>query len=536
MLGSHLQIRRYAGALIVMLSLDGMTASAQDVPLPSGYVKALANGTRDASGRPGERRWRMRPAYEIAAELDVPTATVRGRGRVVMRNVSPTSLTAIQLRLEQNRFRRGSARNVDSASMTEGITITRLQVNGQAVAIGAGTGEVLPRLSGERTTSARVHLRDSILPGQTVTLRMEWHFVVPRDDEGRALRQGRRGNELFQVAQWYPRIAMYDDLEGWDVSVHDGNTEFYNPFASFDVRLDVPAGWVVGATGLLQNATEVLSPGMAARLRDSLRTDSVTVISSFAETSAAAASNGARRTWHFKADSVSDFAWGTSRLYEWAAMPVHIPGRGVIATHLLYTEALKPQFMKATAVLRHDLRFNSGLITPYAFPQHTLLDGPEGGMEYPMLTMSDAGDRLSHELWHQWFPMMVGTDEGRYSFMDEGFASYLTGVTEAARMNITTSRPPEPDRQRPSPLLDAKDPASPDPIAAALGYGRVSPMFRALEARVGRDRVHRALAEYARTWSFAHPSPWDFMAFMNRALGEDLDAFWYRWLYTTDPG
>jgi hypothetical protein len=217
-------------------------------------------------------------------------------------------------------------------------------------------------------------------------------------------------------------------------------------------------------------------------------------------------------------------------------MSVDVPRRGTIDVHLLHTDARRSAFAEAAAILRHDLRFDSELIAPYPFPQHTLVDGPEGGMEYPMLTMSHGGGLTSHELWHQWFPMLVGTDEGRYGFMDEGLAGYLSVLSDEARLGRDRRPSTTPARAIAVPLLDANAPSSPRPEAIVSGYSRPGRMLRALEGMVGGERVAQALAAYASAWAYKHPTPWDFMAFMEQALGVELDAFWYRWFYSTEPG
>lgn len=521
-------------------------AAARSVPIPDGVRRAMERGTRDPSGAPGPNYWQLHVDYDIDATLDPTTATIRASGTARFVNPSPDTLTVIPLWLDQNRFRPENAGNLPVASHTTGITITAARINGEPVRIADGAGGIRPSLVGSRSTAATIFLRSPLAPRDSAVIEFEWHFAVVEDEAGHALRQGRWGHDVFQVAQWYPRVAMLDDIAGWDTSAYDAELEFFNPFGRFDIRLTLPAGWLVGATGLLVNADSVLSQQTRQRLATVLHSDSAIVIASIAETRAGEATstgmpslvrstNGrSMLMWHFVADSVSAFAWGASDRYAWTSVRAVIPGRAPIPVHWFHTTKWTPERESQLDEVRHSLEFNSGLLVPYAYPQHTLIDGPEGGMENPMLTMSD-GTRHVHELWHQWFPMMVGTDESRYAFLDEGFANSLSGTTVAAhtgqpRASTFTSHP-----RMLFPLLTREDPQSPNIFLALYGYGRPAPMFRALADVVGHDRMIAALREYTAVWQFKHPTPWDFMFTMDHALERDLSAFWYKWLFTTEP-
>jgi hypothetical protein len=198
----------------------------------------------------------------------------------------------------------------------------------------------------------------------------------------------------------------------------------------------------------------------------------------------------------------------------------------------LVTPVRERAFREALARVQADLRFNSGLIVPYPFPQLTLVDGPEGGMEYPMLIMSSGDSRVGHEIWHQWFPMLVGSDESRFAFLDEGLASYLSAVSESVRghrRGAPVARP-----RMLVPLLRPEAPDEPDLLAALYGYSRTGEMMRALRDSVGDSTLVRALRQYANAWRHRHATPWDFMLAIERGVGLDLRAFWHRWLYTVE--
>lgn len=520
------------------LNLSGQSAAPPDsgavkIPLSDGIRRAYATGTRDSTGAPGPNYWQIRVAYDLHARLDVDSSMVRGRGSARLHNTSPDTLGSIQLRLDQNRFRRNPTRSDAESPVTSGMTVTRLAVDGRTAAIAPEGTDRRPYLSDTRRTSETVGLSEPVAPGGTVTLAFDWHFEVPLDDEGRALRMGRWSTDVYQVAQWYPRIAMYDDLNGWDTSTYEGPREFYNPYGRFEVSLDVPAGWLVGATGVLQNPAEVLSPRTRTRLQRLGRSDTVvTIVGPGEQGSGEATREGDRLVWRFSADSVSDFAWGASPGYRWDAVRIDLPSGRSIPGHMLFTSRRSEAYARAREVLRRDLAFNSALVMPYAFPQHTLLDGPEGGMEYPMLTMSD-GTRLGHELWHQWYPIMVGSNEKWYAFMDEGLANFLADLADSVRSGTQWHCSPEWDGpEMRAPLLWPDGRGAPAVSTTLYGYGLPTHMFCALSQRFGQDAVLEALAAYSGAWRFRHPSPWDFMFSVSRVLEADLDRFWYRWLFT----
>lgn len=520
-------------------------AIRRDIPMTDMIRRAFAAGTRDSSGRPGRRYWQLWMDYSIDARLDPAAGTVTGRERAVLHNASDSALRALNLRLDQNIFRPNAARLQPAPEITDGMIITRLAVNGQALDLASPPAPVPgqpmqrrgPSLAEQlQQTTARVPLAAPIPAGGTATVEVDWSFRVPRVEQGRGLRMGRWADTLFQVAQWYPRIAVYDDYKAWDVQPYLGMSEFYNNFGRFDVRIDVPAGWVVGATGVLQNPEEVLPPAARERLAHVLESDSVRRILTAAELPTGAP--GERRVWHFVADTVGDVAWAASRGYVWDATRATIPGRGPVPIYLLYLPGDARNFTAAPGIARHALEFYSRLWMPYAFPQLTLADGPELGMEYPMFIMSAAG-AADHEAGHEWWPMMVGTNETWWGFMDEGFNQYMNILSAADRQG----QRPDLDglgqaygrvsgNELEPPLIWNANLAG--PMYSFQAYGKAPMMLSMLGGVVGDTAVWRAMSEYAHAWRFRHPTPWDYAFFMQNALHRDLGWFWYYWIFTTD--
>ncbi|MDQ3674349.1 MAG: M1 family metallopeptidase, partial [Gemmatimonadota bacterium] len=508
-------------------------------------------GTRDSSGRPGRNYWQLWMDYRIDVRLDPRTSTVSGRQTATIHNRSNSTLTSIALRLEQNILGPTAARLSSPSEALRGIRFTRLVLNGVPLNVADTTPGQIPgstrrtrplsKILSERT-NAQIQLPTPVPPQGTGTVEAEWSFQVPAVDANtRGDRGGRWADSLYQVAYWYPRVAVYDDLRagGWDTEPYLGPSEFYNNFGRYDVSIDVPAGWVVGATGVLQNPADVLTPAARQRLARVLDSDSVRSIVSAGERGPGKATRaGNRLIWRFVADTANDFAWATAKDYVWDATRATIPGRGPVPVHILYLPGRATQYAAVGAIGRHALEFYSSLLMPYAFPQLTFVDGPEGGMEYPMFLMSGAG-AADHEVAHQWWPMMVGVNETWYPFMDEGFDEYVNILSEAHANRVeprlnglgqSYGRISGDETEAPQ-MWNANHGG---PTYGFQAYQKAPMMLSSLGGVVGDTAVQRALGEYTKAWAFKHPSPWDFMFFMNNALKRDLGWFWYYWLFTTE--
>jgi hypothetical protein len=477
--------------------------------------------------------------YAISARLDVPTSTITGRETITLRNNSDSALRIVYLRIDQNFFSPVATRVESPGSdfeVTQGMKITRAVVNGQTVNLARGASA--PVLRNGDQTIASIALQNAISAKASATIEIDWNFKVPQVYSGRGERMGRLADTLYQVAQWYPRVVVFDDLRGWNVEPYLGASEFYNNFGRFDVSLDVPGVWLVGATGVLRNPEQVLSPTVRERLSHVLESDSIRSIVSVSDMGAGrATATGDRLVWHFVADTANDFAWATARSYLWDATRATIPGRGPVPVNILYQPG-SVEYRAEGPVLRHALEFYSRLWFPYAFPQLTAVDGPERGMEYPMFLMTGIG-AADHEAGHEWWPMMVSNNETMYGWMDEGFNQYMNILSDADR----AGRPAVLDsigvaygrisgqELEPTMMWDANYGG---PLYGFQTYGKAPQMLSMLGGIVGDGAVQRAMSQWAQAWRFKHPSPWDYMFFMSNALGRDLGWFWYYWLFTTE--
>ena len=530
-------------------------AVRRDVPITNTIRRALAAGTRDSTGRPGRNYWQLRTDYTIRARLDPATSRISGRESITLQNNSPDSLRSIVLRLDMNMFLFNVPRAAPwvPAELTDGFAISRMSVDGEPVNLNApagrgGRGAAAPAAtqnsaSGLNSTRATINLLKAIPAHGKATLDIEWSHKVP-GGPGQSHRMTQRwADTLYQPTQWYPRVAVYDDLRGWDPELYLGPSEFYNNFGRFDVSIDVPAGWIVSGTGILQNPNEVLTATARERLSHVLESDDVRTIVGPDETGPGkATAAGDRLTWHFVADTVNDFAWATAKKFVWKATRATIPTKRAVPVHLLFLPGDSALYTNAGPIARHALEFYSKQWFPYQFPQLTLQDGPSSGMEYPMVINSNQG-AADHETGHEWWPMTVSNNETWYGWMDEGFNQYMNILSNADR----AARPANLDGVGQGYGRTSGDEAeSPMMWNANYGgqqyysfttYSKTPMMLSMLGGVVGDSAVQRAHAEWGKAWMFKHPSPWDYVFFMSNALknhAAELGWFWNSWLFTTD--
>ena len=529
-------------------------AIRRDIPITNSIAKAYAAGTRDSTGKPGRNYWQLRTDYTIQARLDPSTQVITGSETIMLHNESPEPLTEIRLRLDHNIYRPTVPQGLSvPAETTEGMVVTKFVIDGQVADLNApppgrgggrgGRGGQPPaslRATQMDQTNARIFLATPIAPKSVAKLEIDWRTKLPGGPGGAGHRMTQRwADTLFQPTQWYPRIAKYDDLRGWDTQVYLGPSEFYNNFGRFDVRITVPGGWIVSGTGVLQNPQEVLTATARERLAKVLGSDSITTIVGESEVGpGAATAAGDWLTWHLVADNVNDFAWATAKKFVWQATRATIPTKGPVPIHMVYLPGRANLFSDAGQISRHALEFYSKLWAPYPFPQLTLQDGPSAGMEYPMVINSNRG-AADHEAGHQWWPMMVGNNETWYGWMDEGFNQYMNILSDA-------------DAAGQKPVLDgvgqsygrtSGDEWEPPmmwnanwggPMYGFQTYSKTPLMLSMLGGIVGDSVVQKAHSAYTHAWAFKHPSPWDYMFFMSNQVQQDLGWFWYYWLFTTE--
>ncbi len=528
----HMVAALVAGAATLHAQTAPARAIRRDIPITNTIRRALAAGTRDSTGRPGRNYTQLRTDYTIHARLDPTTSRITGRETIVLHNNTADSLTTIVMRLDMNLFRFQSPHAAPwvPAEETDGFVMTRMTVDGQPAT----------NVSGGNTTRAVIALAKPIPARGRATLEIDWNHKVPGGPGANHRMIQRWADTLYQPTQWYPRVAKYDDLRGWDPELYLGPSEFYNNFGKFDVRIDVPAGWIVSGTGVLQNPTEVLTSTARERLSHVLESDEIrTIVGPDEIGPGVATAAGERLVWHFVADTVNDFAWATAKKFVWQSTRANIPGKGPVPVHQYFLPGNAASFANALPLSKHALEFYSALWFPYQFPQLTLQDGPSSGMEYPMVINSNQR-AADHETAHQWWPMVVGNNETWYGWMDEGFNQYMNILSAADRAHT----PPNLDGRGQSYGSVSGDEAEPPMMWNAnyagpqfygfTTYQKTPLMLSMLGGIVSDSAVWKAQSDWGKAWLFKHPSPWDYMFFMNRALGKDLGWFWYYWLFTTE--
>jgi hypothetical protein len=528
-------------SLLALLVAGALGASPADtLPVPHGTLAALAKGTRSRTGAPGSAYWQQTASYRISARLLPEENRVTGSERITYVNRSPDSLTAIVLNLPQNVYAPGNVRN-RPVPITGGFRLDRVVVQGQAVTL-------TPR-GMSLTTSEAVPLPRALAAGATAELEIDWSFEVP---EG-TFRMGREGSDVFYLAQWYPQVAVYDDLRGWVRDPYMGDGEFYVDYGNYVVEITAPEGWLVSATGVLQNPQEVLRPEAARRMQ-SLSRDRITHIVSRSDVeggrATAAAGPGGTLTWRFVADSVRDFSWGASDQYVWdgtvAEYGAEGEGRRSSNIYTLYRPD-RPNWDHSAEYARHAIESHS-VWFPYPYPHMTVNEGViGGGMESPMITIIGGGRTpealygvTSHEIAHMWWPMIAGHDERNYAWIDEGFASLSEDMAfddffkgSDAGLNTMNGYLRIAGTDAETPSMRSADLYGPFGNRGMASYGKPATVFRALRTILGPAVFDQSMRTYLRRWAFKHPTPLDLFWTFEDVSGQDLDWYFHPWLYTT---
>jgi hypothetical protein len=512
-----------------------------------------ANTIRTGSGTPGRDYWQQRVDYVIRASLDTVAQKITGQERVTYTNNSPDTLRYLWLQLEQNLFNSSSrgSRLFDQNSRfgtrgaEGGVTLT--QVAQPAVPAARGR-KAIPAAKLDylvNGTLMKVDLFQPLAPGRRQVLDVGWSFPFGPNSNRMGI-ELIDGSYVYEVAQWYPRLAVYDDVRGWNTEQYLGQGEFYLEYGSFDVSLTVPANMLVAATGTLRNPAQVLTATQRARLAQARTSDSTVVIRGMDEISNPASrppSPSGTHTWRFTADSVRDFAWAAARHFVWDAARAN---EGKTLAMSFYPPSAEPIWNQSTQYVRFAVNNYSSWYR-YPYPVAINVNGIEGGMEYPMIVFchnrTEAPALFSvtdHEIGHTWFPMIVGNNERLYAWMDEGFNTFMNRYNWDKKYPGQYNRRADPGLYIPHALSGKEEPVMTpaDRILGSLsttaytkpGLGLV--LLR--DNIVGRERFDAALKQYIRRWAYKHPTPADFFRSIEDGVGEDLSWFWRSWFYTTE--
>ncbi|HZN96169.1 MAG TPA: M1 family metallopeptidase, partial [Gemmatimonadales bacterium] len=512
-----------------------------------------ANSIRTGSGAPGPDYWQQKVDYVIRASLDTVAQKVTGDERITYTNHSPDTLRYLWLQLDQNLFNsksRGSrlfAQNsrFGTRGAEGGVTLTRVTAPEAAARSGAATTQSVRLRYLVDGTMMRVDLPRPLPPKARQVIEVGWSFPFGPNSNRMGLELIDDSN-VYEVAQWYPRLAVYDDVRGWNTEQYLGQGEFYLEYGRFDVSLRVPANMLVAATGTLQNPTEVLTATQRSRLSRARASDSTVVIRGKDEIDDPASRPSppsGMLTWRFTADSVRDFAWAAARHFVWDAARTN---GGKTLAMSFYPPSAEPMWKESTQYIRFAVE-NYSSWYPYPYPVAINVNGIEGGMEYPMIVFCHnrtEGPALfsvtDHEIGHTWFPMVVGNNERLYAWMDEGLNTFMNYYNWEKKYPGAYNRRGNPGLYIPFAISGREEPimTPADRIFGNLSvtaYTKPGLGLILLRDRiVGKERFDPAFREYIRRWAYKHPTPADFFRTIEDGVGEDLSWFWRSWFYTTE--
>jgi hypothetical protein len=533
-----------------------------------GTILPTPNEYRTASGAPGPKYWQQRADYVIKCELDEPNFTVKGSETITYYNNSPDALTYLWLQLDENQHS-----SVNNANYQSSSNLSRMYTTGQLdqMANGGadnGNGEIIKKITDATTgkplsyrinkTMMRVNLPAALKPGQKFVFSIDWTYKVTN----RYQFFGRGGyeifsedaNALFTITQWFPRLCVYSDFQGWQNHQFAGTGEFALVFGNYSVQITTPADHVVMATGECQNYPQLLTAAQQARWNKAQTAkEPVEIVTLDEATAAEKQKSKATKTWVFKADNVRDFAWASSRKFVWDAMPAYVEGKKVMCMSAYPKEAYGLWRKYSTKLVAHTIKTYSKFSIPYPYPVAQSIEA-SNGMEYPMICFNNGRTEkdgtysesvkngmvgvIIHEVGHNFFPMIVNSDERQWSWMDEGLNTFVQYLTEEMYDNKFPSR-----RGPAFSIVDymklPKDQLEPIMTNSeniigfgANAYAKPSVGLNILrETVMGRELFDESFKEYARRWAFKHPTPADFFRTMEDASGEDLDWFWRGWFY-----
>ncbi len=515
-------------------------------------LPAPASTLRTGAGTPGPALWQNRADYAIDAKIDTATQRLSAEETLTYTNNSPDTLDALWVQLDQNIYRQdsragafgGAGRRRGGNSFTDGYAI-------EAVTAERG-GRAVTATYVISDTRMRVDLPATLKGGGgQVKLRIRYHYTVPGLFGGRTAWNTNPNGPIYDIAQWYPRMAVYDDVRGWDTLPYLAN-EFYLEYGSFDYAVTVPADMIVAGSGALTNAKDVLTADQLARLEKARLSDKTVVIRTPEEVIATKPAGGATKTWRFHMDQTRDVAFTASRAFVWDAARINLPdGKTALAQSVYPPESVGPEgWSRSTEYMKDSVERFSKRWYPYPWPNAINVAGPATGMEYPGIVFDGITDKAktlfyisAHEIGHSWFPMIVGSDERRDAWMDEGFNTFIdvyesddfaNGLYGPKRDGEYAPGPETPGEQIATLL---KDPGAPPIVfradAVRETYRHSVTYFKTAfgltllrEDILGPERFDPAFRKFIADWAFKHPKPSDFFRAMESAGGEDLSWFW----------
>jgi Peptidase family M1 domain len=528
----------------ILIVSNFVFGQASKLYVPINIQRAVENGTRTNDGMPGKKYWQNKSEYKINVEILPDSSWLIGNETITYFNNSPDSLNFIVIRLYQEIAKYGSIRDwtFEKEWLNNGVQINYISVDDYKLDLAHQSKDI-----NRDGTNLVINLKRKLAPASTLELKIGWEFEIPKLVK---LRMGNYGEGNFYIAYWYPQVAVYDDIDGWDKLDYSGKVEFYNDFSNYDVSIKVPKDMVVWATGELQNGKNVFRKDIFEKYEKAQQSnETINIITQEDYIKGIVTASNKINEWHFKANNVTDFTFATSKSFNWdgASVVVEKSTERRVFTDVIYEDGTI-YYDEAAQYARATIEYLSSEIPGFPYPYShatTYCNGNSGGgMESPMMANNGAPSVLAshiglvfHEISHNYFPFIMGTNERKYAWMDEGWAAFLP-------TDIVNKYDPEYDyrRRRVSSYDNRAGEETDLPLvipsysyktkSARLGfYDRPANAYYALNELLGDELFKKGLLEYMSRWNGKHPLPQDFFFTFNDVVGEDLTWFWEPWFY-----
>ncbi len=515
------------------------------------------NEYRSGTGAPGPKYWQNRADYDIKAKLDPSHNELSGSVSIIFTNNSPDIMPFVWVQLDQNQFNpesRGSKTTpIDggrhgNTGFEGGFNIKNVGASKTISSKKKGSQTSVYASHLINDTRLQIRLNEPLRPGEHLNVTLDFDFKLPRYGSDRMGKFDTEDGTIYELAQWYPRMCMYDDIEGWNVLPYVGQGEFYLEYGNFNYQITAPKEMILVGSGELVNSSDVLTKTQINRLVQAAESDKTVFIIKPEEVGTAASrpeNAGDWLTWKFSCLQTRDVAFAASKSFIWDAAKINLPSGKKSLAQSVYpkSSAGDTKWGRSTEYTKASIEFYSQYLYEYTYPAATNVAGVVSGMEYPGIVFCGANDAeedlwgvTDHEFGHNWFPMIVGTNERKYAWMDEGFNTFINFLSAEKFNDGEYNR--QLDLSRFAPYFYDKDPVLNTPeviqsdnfgLAAYYKPGIGLKMLR--DVVLGPERFDYALKEYVNRWAFKHPTPFDFFHTIEDAAGEDLSWFWKGWFF-----
>ena len=516
------------------------------------FYPSYGDDIRTAAGSPGPKYWQNSADYKIDASLDDENKSLSGTVLITYKNNSPQELPFVWLQMDQNIYSLQS-RGVAITDLSGGRWANRDAFDGgyqlkSVEIVNSATGKTAPADYLVSDTRMQVKLPAGLRTGGVLKLKIAYTFRIPQYGTDRMGRLETKNGWIYEIAQWYPRMCVFDNVVGWNTLPYLGQGEFYLEYGNIEYNVNVPGDMIVAGSGELLNPAEVLTPTEIRRMAQARNSDKTVAIRGEDEvTDPASRPAKGRLTWRFKCTNTRDVAWAASKAFIWDAARINLPsGKKALAESVYPVESAGDSaYGRSTEYVKGAIEFYSKYLYEFTYPSATNVGGIVGGMEYPGIVFCSSRSRkgglwgvVRHEFGHNWFPMIVGSNERKYPWMDEGFNTFINTVVDSAFNNGEYLRPVRSRTRLARAFFDATNPMMtiPDAMPArewgTLSYNKPGTGLELLREEVlGKDRFDYAFRYYVHEWAFKHPTPYDFFHAIENASGETLDWFWRGWVF-----